>query len=50
MLITRAGYKCDGVNYMGQLLTKPGFRVTCNADRYEYQVADKGGHWRVRLD
>lgn len=50
MLIELAGYKCDGVSYMGELLTKPGFRVTCNADRYVYAIVDEGGRWKVRLD
>lgn len=50
LMIKMAGYRCDSVSYMNKLLTKPGFRVTCNADRYVYAVVDEGGHWVVRLD
>jgi hypothetical protein len=49
-VIKLAGYRCDDVEYMGPLLTKTGFRVTCNASRYAYALVDEGGRWVVRLD
>ena len=45
-----AGYRCDSLNYMGHLPFKHGFRVTCNDDRYAYEIVDEGGRWVVRLD
>ena len=48
--IQLAGYRCDTVSYMGGLLTKIGYRVTCNQDRYAYEIVDEGGRWVVKLD
>jgi hypothetical protein len=48
--IRSANYRCDDVEYMGPLLSKPGFRVTCNGSRYAYEWVDEGGRWTVRLD
>ena len=48
--IKLAGYRCDTVSYMGRLLTKIGYRVTCNQDRYAYEIVDEGGRWVVKID
>jgi hypothetical protein len=45
-----AGYTCDSISFMGQLVTKTGFRVTCNGNRYAYTITDEGGRIVVRLD
>lgn len=50
MMIKGKGNRCDDIEYMGPLLTKPGFRVTCNGSRYAYELADEGGRWVVRVD
>ena len=48
--IKLAGYHCDSISYMGRLAFKVGFRVTCNENRYAYEIVDEGGRWVVRLD
>lgn len=48
--IQLAGYKCDSISFIGRLITKTGFRVTCNDDRYAYAITDEGGRIIVRLD
>ena len=50
LMIKGKGYRCDDIEYMAPLLTKPGYRVTCNASRYVYELVDEGGRWVVRLD
>ena len=44
------GYRCDEVDALTPLISKPGVRINCNGYRYSYQLVDEGGHWRVRLD
>lgn len=48
--IKLAGYRCDSISYMGNLIFKSGFQVTCNDSRYAYEIVDEGGRWVVRLD
>lgn len=50
LAIKLAGYRCDSVSYMGRHVFKVGFRVTCNEDRYAYELNDEGGRWVVKLD
>ncbi|HRI54436.1 MAG TPA: hypothetical protein PLW65_30060, partial [Pseudomonadota bacterium] len=50
LAIKLAGYRCDSVSYMGRHVFKVGFRVTCNDDRYAYELNDEGGRWVVKLD
>jgi predicted nucleic acid-binding Zn-ribbon protein len=48
--IKLAGYRCDSISYMSRHAFKVGFRVTCNDDRYAYELNDEGGRWVVKLD
>lgn len=41
--IKAGGYRCDDVSHISPLLTKPGYRITCNAGRYVYNFIDEGG-------
>ena len=48
--IALAGYRCDTMDSMQQLLTKSGFTIKCNNYRYVYTVTDEGGRMVIRLD
>lgn len=48
--IKLTGYRCDSINFMGRLVFKAGFRVTCNQSQYAYEIVDEGGRLVVRLD
>lgn len=48
-LIMAWGYRCDSVSSVIPFVFSPGFYVTCNRYRYDYEVADKGGNWIVTV-
>ena len=49
-LIRHNGYRCDSVSHALPLMLSTGFKVRCNHFRYEYEIVDHGGRWRVCVD
>ncbi len=48
-LVMLYGYKCDSVSYASRSSWDGNFRVTCNNNRYVYEVKDVGGRWTVKV-
>lgn len=48
-LIIAVGYKCDTVNFAMRSSWDGSYRVTCNDNRYVYEVKDVGGNWTVKV-
>lgn len=48
-LIIAYGYKCDDVNFAMRSSWDGSIRVTCNENRYVYEVKDVGGNWTVKV-
>lgn len=48
-MVKLAGYRCDSISDMHQLLTRAGYVIYCNYFRYEYDIEDKGGQWTVTV-
>jgi len=48
-MIRVQGWKCDGLSAVVPFAMHPGFHVWCNQYRYGYEMADRGGHWRVTI-
>lgn len=48
-LIQLYGYKCDDVNFAMRSSWDGSIRVTCNENRYVYEVKDVGGNWTVKV-
>jgi len=48
-LVMLYGYKCDSVSYASRSSWDGSFRVTCNNNRYVYEVKDVGGRWTVKV-
>lgn len=47
-LVRASGYRCDSITVVRRMLMG-GFELACNKGSYEYEIEDKGGHWRVTL-
>jgi len=43
------GYRCDSVSAFMTFALSHGFRLTCNGNRYAYELKDVGGRWRVTV-
>jgi hypothetical protein len=48
-LIIVKGYKCDTVNFAMRSNWDGSIRVTCNDNRYVYELKDVGGNWTVKV-
>ena len=48
-LVRANGYRCDSVSVARRMLMSSGFVLLCNSARYEYEIEDKGGRWRVTV-
>jgi TPR repeat protein len=42
-------YKCESVSVARPWLFSRGYTLLCNNYSYEYEIADKGGHWIVTV-
>lgn len=43
------GYACESISAVRTMFLADGFVLTCNRFRYDYDVEDKGGRWRVTV-
>ena len=43
------GYRCDSVSYSNRSRWDGSIRLTCNQNRYVYEIKDVGGNWTVRV-
>jgi hypothetical protein len=43
------GYKCDSISGARPWIMGHGFTLHCNSFRYEYEIQDKGGQWKVTV-
>lgn len=50
LMIVGSGYRCNSVSSIRHWLTGPGFSVSCNQFRYDYEIEDRGGNWVVQID
>lgn len=48
-LVRANGYRCDSVSVARRMFAASGFVMLCNNARYEYEIEDKGGRWRVAV-
>lgn len=48
-LIQLYNYRCDSVNFALRSTWDGSIRVTCNENRYVYEVKDVGGTWTVKV-
>jgi hypothetical protein len=48
-LIRAHGWKCDSLSSTRFFAASVGFYMRCNQNSYEYEIADRGGNWEVKL-
>ena len=48
-LVRAFGYRCDSVSAFMPFALSHGFRLTCNNNRYAYELKDVGGRWQVTV-
>jgi len=49
VLVKANTYRCDSISAVRAWLFSRGFTLVCNRFSYEYEIADKGGHWIVTV-
>jgi hypothetical protein len=49
ILVKNSTYRCDSISAVSAWLFSRGFTLVCNHFSYEYDIADKGGHWIVTV-
>lgn len=48
-LIRAYGYRCDGVNFALRSNWDGSISVSCNENKYSYEIKDIGGNWTVKV-
>jgi hypothetical protein len=48
--IALSGYRCNSIDSMSKLMTKPGVSIICDGHKYKYTAIDEGGRVIIRLD
>jgi len=49
ILVKLNTFKCDSISAVRTWLFSRGYTLVCNNYKYEYEIADKGGHWIVTV-
>jgi TPR repeat protein len=48
-LVIVNGFRCDSISFVSPFIFSSGYYISCNENRYRYEIADKGGNWRVTV-
>lgn len=48
-MVRMNGYSCSSISNIRRFMINDGFTISCNNFKYEYEVENVGGRWKVSV-